>query len=399
MARSKRPDPEVQDLHGFQLFKRVEKLFARLAKVGTKRDRAGNRKLTFDRYAMLLLLYFFSPALTSLRDLHAASNLEKVRRALGIRSRAYGSLSEAAEVFDAQLLEPIIQELFSQLPQAKLASEHEALRALTAVDGSLLPALPRMAWALWQNDTHRAAKLHLSFEVFRGAPVDAEVTPANCSEAHTLRQLLEPNRLYVLDRGYREYATLQAILDANSSFIARVCSNTAVSKVIEERSLDEAARAQGILRDRVVWLGCASKRSEFDRPLRLIEVQTEADQPGGEPGVMLLVTDRLDLEPTLVALGYRYRWSVELFFRWLKSILGCRHLLSESQNGVTIQVYMALIASLLLSLWSGTPPNKATYNMINFYLMGWASEDEVIAHFEAQRAKATKQRQQAGAIP
>jgi len=50
------------------------------------------------------------------------------------------------------------------------------------------------------------------------------------------------------------------------------------------------------------------------------------------------VTDRLDLEAELVALGYRFRWSVELFFRWFKGVLGRRHLLSESRNGVTIQV-------------------------------------------------------------
>jgi IS4 transposase len=61
-----------------------------------------------------------------------------------------------------------------------------------------------------------------------------------------------------------------------------------------------------------------------------------------------LVTDRLDLEAELVALAYRYRWSVDLFFRWLKSILGCRHWLSESAAGVAIQVYVALIASVLL---------------------------------------------------
>jgi IS4 transposase len=72
----------------------------------------------------------------------------------------------------------------------------------------------------------------------------------------------------------------------------------------------------------------------------------------------LLVTDRLEMEAELVALGYRFRWSVELFFRWFKCVLGRRHLLSESQNGVTIQVYGAMIASLLLSLWVGKKPTK-----------------------------------------
>jgi len=61
--------------------------------------------------------------------------------------------------------------------------EAEALRGLTAVDGSLLPALPRMAWALWQGGGGaRAAKMHVHFDVLKAVPLDATVTPAACSE-------------------------------------------------------------------------------------------------------------------------------------------------------------------------------------------------------------------------
>jgi hypothetical protein len=73
---------------------------------------------------------------------------------------------------------------------------------------------------------------------------------------------------------------------------------------------------------------------------------------------------------------------VELFFRWFKCILGCRHLLSHSENGVQLQVYMALIASLLMSLGVGRAPTKRTYERLCFYLSGWASTREVSAHVE-----------------
>ena len=81
----------------------------------------------------------------------------------------------------------------------------------------------------------------------------------------------------------------------------------------------------------------------------MIEVATGKTGTDGKPEVLLLATDRMGLEADLVALGYRYRWSVELFFRWFKRILGMRHLIAESANGVRIQVYAAIIASLLLS--------------------------------------------------
>jgi hypothetical protein len=106
------------------------------------------------------------------------------------------------------------------------------------------------------------------------------------------------------------------------------------------------------------------------------------------PEVMVLVTNRLDLDADVVAVAYRYRWAVELFFRRVKCVLGCRHLLSQTANGVRIQVYVALIASLLISLWIGSTPTKRTYEMLCFYLSGWASETELIAHLERLHRKA-----------
>ena len=73
---------------------------------------------------------------------------------------------------------------------------------------------------------------------------------------------------------------------------------------------------------------------------------------------------------------------MELFFRWLKCILGCRHLLSTSPGGVTIQVYVALIASLLVSLWTNHKPTKRTFEMVCFYFSGWASSAKLAAHIE-----------------
>src|SRR5262249_46081873 len=101
-----------------------------------------------------------------------------------------------------------------------------------------------------------------------------------------------------------------------------------------------------------------------------------------------LITDRLDLDAELVALAYRYRWTVELFFRWLKCILGCRHLISNSQNGVTIQLYVALIASLLIALITGRKPTKRTLEMIQFYLGGGSRWADLEPHLRASKSAA-----------
>lgn len=362
-------------IQGTRLVRQMRDLLARLHKAGCERDRAGNRKLFFDDYACLLLLYFFTPAIDSLRALQQVSGWEKTRLKLGIRRASLGSLSEAARVFDATLLESILAELVAQVAPLKSGREARALAGLTAVDGSVFRGLSRMAWALWQDASHRGVKLHLHFDVIKGAPLQAAVTPAACSEPAQFQAMLQPGRLYVLDRGYAAYELFAEILKAGSSLVARVKDNTAFT-VQEERPLSAEARAAGVVRDVVLSrLGTSHHKDSLRRPMRLVIVRT-IDRSGKETELWL-VTDRLDLDADLVALAYKYRWTVELFFRWLKCVLGCRHLIAESPNGVLLQMYAAFIVCLLIQLRTGRQPTKRIFEAIQFYLLGWLSDEEL----------------------
>jgi hypothetical protein len=393
MARRTRPAVEAKDIHGLKYFQQLRPLLAPLRGIGTETDKAGNRRLFFDDYAALLLLSFFNPTLKSLRALQQASDLDKVQKKLGAPRASLGSLSAAARDFDADALQAIIGELAHKaLPLhtgRRADKDAEFLRGLTAVDGSLLPALPKMAWALWLDDTHRAAKLHLHFDVFKAVPCHATITDGNANEKKELRAAVQPDRLYVVDRGYAEYQLFQDIIDAKSNFIGRIRDN-AVFKLVEERPLSDDAKKAGVVRDRVVWLGCESSGQAFKQPLRLVEVATGKNDSQGRPEILLLSSDRLDLDAAWIALGYKYRWTVELFFRWFKCILGCQHLLSTCHNGVAIQVYLALIASLLIVLWTGNKPSKRTFEMLCLYFQGWASERELLAHLQRENAKKPK---------
>lgn len=385
MGRPRRPPVRAADVRGIKYFQLLVPLLERLHDIGTARDKAGNRRLFFDHYTILLLLYFFSPIITSLRALQQASELDKVQRLFGIGRASLGSLSEATGVFDAAALRQVVQELAQRAVPLEHGTAAEALRDLTAVDGTILTALPRMVWALWQDRQHRAVKMHLHFEVLKGVPCDATITPAACSEPAHLKAMLEPGRLYVMDRGYASYELFQAILDAGSSFVGRVQDRTAFGWK-EDRPLTAADQAAGVIRDALLFrLGAISKPNTLYHMLRLVIVRRlRPDQTVEE---IWLITDRLDLTAELVALAYRYRWTVELFFRWFKCILGCRHLLFHSANGVAIQCYAALIASLLVVLWTGQKPTKRTWEMIQYYLIGWATLEELQAHLEKLEAR------------
>lgn len=370
---------DPQQLQGFKYFEALGPLLKQLHDVGTERDRAGNRDLFFDHYAALILFYFFNPVLTSLRGIQQASGLEKVQRALGIKRTSLGSLSEAARVFDAQRLRPMMAELAQQLGPLPGKREAEALAQLTAVDGSLFAALPKMAWALWNYDDKKAIRLHLHFEVFTGAPVDAELTYGKHCEKKVMHQMLQSRRFYVMDRGYEQFRLFQAIVDADSSFVCGVRDQMTWT-VIEERSLSDADRAAGVVFDAVVKLGARKADGVLTQPYRVVQRDIGKTDAKGQPVLMTLVTNRMDLAAELIVLAYHYRWQIELFFRWLKCVLGCRHLLSTDQNGLEIQIYMALIASLLISLWVGRKPTKRTYEMLCFYFSGLASLSELTTH-------------------
>jgi Transposase DDE domain len=383
--RSGRAREPHSPLQGQRLVQPLLKLIGRLHDVGAERDRAGNRKLFFDQYVTLLLMYFCNPALESLRALQQATGWEKTRRELGIERTALGSLSEAARVFDAEMLRPIIQELAAQAVPLTAGREADALKGLMAVDGSIFSGVSRMAWALWQDAEHRGVKLHLHFDVLKGVPADATLTPAACSETATLAAALQPERLYVVDRGYADYELFAKIVGANSSLIARVKDSTAFV-VQEERPLSPAAQASGVVRDVVISrLGTAHHKDHLKRPMRLVIVRT-IDRDG-KTNELWLITDRLELDADLVALAYRYRWSVELFFRWLKCVLGARHLIAHNENGVTLQMYAALIVSLLIVLRTGRKPTKRTFETIQFHLLGWVSNEEFDAHLAGLTAE------------
>jgi hypothetical protein len=378
----KKPKINERDLKGLKYFNLINPLLEGLHEVGTQRDLAGNRTLHYDQYCSLVLLFYFNPIVDSLRGIQQASQLGKIQKNLGCSRASLGSLSEASRVFDSELLRALIPKLAEKLLPTAHGTDAKALQGLIAVDGSLLPALPKMVWALWMDDDHRAAKMHVHFDVFKAIPVDVTLTHGSGSEREQLRQMFQPGRVYVVDRGYEEYQLFQDILDARSSFIARVQDSVAYT-VLEERALTKEARAAGVVSDIIVKrLGSDHHKNVLKQQVRIVKVQTAKLDSNGEPNVLVLVTNLLDLPADLVALGYKHRWAVELFFRWLKCILGCRHLLANNLNGVEIQVYLGIIASLLISLWTGKKPTKRTLEMVQFYFSGLASWEELQAHIE-----------------
>lgn len=339
------------------------------------------RRLAHDDYLSLFLLGLLNPVVATMRGLCAASRLQRVQAEVCARAVSLGSFSEAQALVDPALLAEVFAGL-SQEVLAASATPTASARPWLIQDSSLFDALPRMYWALWrrQGRTQSQVRLHLSLDLQTAAPARTRVTSGKGCERAAWRELVQRGDGYVADRYYGEDYQLFGELDAAGvAFVVRL-RDQAVIHVTEELPLTEADRQARVIRAAWVTLGCQARYQSIR--LRVIWVQTERE-------VLRLVTNlgSEELSAAEVALLYKERWRIELFFRWVKCIMGCRHWLAESPAGVTIQLYLALIAALLLQLYTGQQPTKRMLELIQLYLLGVASLDELCAGLERLAAR------------
>ena len=238
--------------------------------------------------------------------------------------------------------------------------------------------------------------MHLEFEVCRGLPGHMTLTPnqagGESDERSVLGRQIRAGRTYVLDGGYERYSLLEAIHQKKSSYLCRVQRRP--MQVLTERPLSAQAREAGVLRDELVQPGHSrSSVGAVTHPVRRLTLaasgpgRLRTDRPVAEEVVLL--TNLVDVPAEVLSAVYRLRWSIELFFRFLKHVLGCRHLVSEKPDGIAIQMYCALIAALLLSQLTGRSLGKAGLRLVTLYLSGWAEEDEVLAGLARLAGKKT----------
>ncbi len=343
---------------------------------------------------MLVLLFMFNPVVKSLRGLQQASELKNVQKKLGCPRTSLGSLSESVTVFDPERLRKVIDELGGQLePLGRDPRLKDIRDPLTLVDGTVLSILPHLTEAaLGPSNTNGTVKwrLHTHFEVDRHVPRRMDVTPdggGENDERAVMERAIESDRTYVMDRGYAKFALFNCIVAAKSSYVCRIRDNS-VYQTLEDRPLSPEARAERVIGDQIITLGCETNAERPNHRVRLITItakphQKRTNAPGPNcDGVIRLATNLLDVPAEIIALIYHYRWTIEIYFRFFKQILGCRHLLSGSRNGIKIQTYCAIIACMLISLWTGRKPTLRTYEMICWYFIGMASLDELLAHLD-----------------
>ena len=213
---------------------------------------------------------------------------------------------------------------------------------LFALDATVIElSLALFPWARWKTD-HASVKLNVLLDLRADVPVFASLHEGERHEVASLDEIpVQPGSYYVMDRGYLDFARLYRLHTAGAFFVTRLKTNTCYY-VVESRPV---AANSGLRCDQTIRLNSAKGRRCYPAVLRRISYIDP------ETGLWLIfLTNHFLLDALTVAAIYRYRWKIELFFRWIKQHLRLRGFFSTNPNGVRVQIWTALCSYLLVAI-------------------------------------------------
>jgi hypothetical protein len=226
-------------------------------------------------------------------------------------------------------------------------------------------------------------RLHLSLNILEDQPQYAAVRPGAHCERRVWPEQWVAGQAYVGDRCFgQEYKLFGQLQAQGCAFVLRLREQQTVIHPEQELEVSPVDQQAGVLRQAWARLG---RRVQSVR-VRVVWIQTRDNSP------LILVTHLTpeQLPAQLVSELYRARWKIEMFFRWVKCILKCRHWLAESPSGVALQMYRALIAALLLQFYTGRKPNQRMMELLQWHQLGYASQVELQRGLERERQRILK---------
>lgn len=219
-----------------------------------------------------------------------------------------------------------------------LPKEHADWGDLVAIDGSLIDAVLSMVWADYR-DGAKKAKAHLGFDLNRAIPTKVFLTHGKGDERLFVDQILSPGQTGVMDRYHQCHKNFDLWQAAGKHFVCRIKARSRKT-VIQVNALPAES---SVFYDAVVLLG-TPHRNQTEREVRVVGYRVGAAE-------YWVATDRHDLSAEDIALIYKLRWQIEIFFGWWKRHLKVYHLIARSRYGLMVQILGGLITYLLLAIY------------------------------------------------
>lgn len=282
----------------------------------------------------------------SLRDIEACLRTKsKKLYHLGIRGTvARSTLARANDRRDWRIYQDFAMVLIGEA-RALYSNDNFLVRlkrAVYALDSTTIDlCLSLFPWAKFRR-TKAAVKMHTLLDLRGNIPSVIVISRRNLHDVNILDELVfEPGALYIMDRGYLDFARLFRIKEALAFFVTRSKKNTKFRRIYSH----DVDRSKGIIADQTIVLTGISSRKDYPEKLRRIVYRDKETNKR-----LVFLTNNFSFAPTTIAALYKSRWQIELFFKWIKQHLRIKAFFGTSENAVRSQIWIATSTYVLVAL-------------------------------------------------
>lgn len=282
----------------------------------------------------------------SLRDIEACLSAQTAKLYhMGFREPVCRStLADANESRDWRIYAEFAQRLIAQARRL-YATESFGLdltNTVYALDSTTIDlCLSVFPWAHFRS-TKSAVKMHTLLDLRGNIPSFIHISDGKLHDVHALDMLIpEPGAIYVMDRGYIDFARLHTLHQAGAFFVTRAKSNLNAHRVYSAPT----DRDTGVIADQTIALD--GSRTSQDYPVHLRRIRFRDAE---KAKTLIFITNQMALPAQTICDLYKSRWQVELFFKWIKQHLRIKQFYGTSENAVKTQIWIAVSVYVLVAI-------------------------------------------------
>lgn len=296
---------------------------------------------------LTILLYAQATGKDSLRDIENGLSVWGSKwYHLGLESAARSTLAKANEKRPFEIYESLFYEILKKCKNLSFGTAPFSFQNdLYAIDSSTINlCLSIFPWAKFGKEKG-AIKLHAFFNIRSQIPEIIEITDGRTNDLTPVQELdfskFAPGTIFIFDRGYTDYSLFWKIAKAGHHFVIRLKKDANVFPIL---GLGRESKGEGVISDDTIAFTNEEAQKAYPEDLRLVTYY-DAEQDR----ILEFLTDEFRLSASNIALIYKRRWDIELFFKWIKQHLKIKTFLGTSKNAVLTQIWVAMIYYLILS--------------------------------------------------
>jgi len=327
----------------------------------------------------------------SLRDIDVALNAHARKLYhIGLQQCPKSTLADANERRDYRIYEEFAKSL---MHHARREYAHTTLaidvdNAVYALDASVIDlTLSLFPWAKFRK-TKGAIKLHAMIDLRGNIPAFLTITDGKVHDVKAAPQVpIEADGIYVVDRGYVDFAWLWSIHQTHAFFVTRLKTSIKWTRVLSH----PVNKSLGLRADQEILVASTRLRKLYPERLRKVSYRDET-----QGRTLVFLTNNFTLPAETIAALYKARWEIELFFKWIKQNLRVKTFYGTSPNAVKTQIWIAMIVYLVLAILKQRYHLKTSLSkLLHFLEVNLFEQKPLVSIFEpharACREKSDKQ--------